>query len=258
MNKNKIIKYTEYENKIYMPNEIFQDLKVLHSKGSSHVAFTYSYYFLISWLYRYAKYWDYQIDVKMIKRMLGYNENNKKINYIIKKDGFLDEIGYTRTNSNFPVAYEYKDDLEFTMLSDLDKEVQAEIINQKGRNFKIKVPLKGIWRDSESERNRDWNGTFFQIDYTHEMRMDLFEFCMNDKQLGVNAFYLYGYLKYRCDKYDYYQVSMERLGEEIGMSRSTVYRYLNKLISNEIVQYEENGCVFIEGEYKKEANSYTV
>lgn len=255
---NKIIKYSEYENKIYIPNEIFNDLKVIHSKGSSHVAFTYSYYFLISWLYRYAKYGEKNIDVKLIKQMLGYNPDNKKINYIIKKDGVLDQIGYTKTDTDYPIAYTYNGELEFTMFSELDKEWQNEIIKQRGRNYKIKLPVKGIWRDSESKINGDWNGTFYQIDYTHEMTIELFNFCMNNVDLGTSGFYLYGYLKYRCDKFTQYQISMERLGDEIGMSRSSVYRYLNKLIECKLIQYEENSCVLIDGEYVKEANTYSI
>lgn len=255
----KLIPYNEYENKIYIPNEIFTDLRVLHGKGSSHVAFAYSYYFLISWLYRYAKYGEKVITVQLIKQMLGYSGNNKDVNYIIKKNGILDQIGYTRSDTDFPIAVEFiSNDVIFTMISELDLEIQNILMAQRGKNYKIKIPLKGLWRDTESEVTGEYNGAFYQIDYTHEMTMDIFYKCMSDKRLGVHGFYLYGYLKYRCDKFGKYQVSLDRLREEVGISKNTVEKYMNNLIKCNLIKCIENGCRKIDKNFVKEANTYTI
>lgn len=255
----KCLLVNEHQNKIYIPNEIFNDLRVLHDKGSSHVAFAYSYYYLISWLYRYAKYGELHIDVKIIKQVLGYSASTQEINYIIKKKGILDQIGYTHTDTDYPITWNWNNrDIDFTMLSDLDLEMKKVLMEQRGRNYKVKVPVKGLWRTVESEKDNCWDGTFYEVEYTHEMSFDIFAKCMEDKQLGVSAFYLYGYLKYRCDKFDKYQSSVERLGREIGMSKNTIDKYLTSLMSKGLIKYQENDCDKIEGEFRKQANTYLI
>lgn len=249
----------EFQNKLYIPNEIFNDFRLLHEKGSSHVAFAYTYYYLISWLYRYTKYAEIDIDVKIIKQLLGYSADNKKVNYLIKKNGFLDEIGYTMTDTDYPISWEFNNgDITFTMLSDMDDDVRKLLHEQKGKNYKVKIPAKGLWRMVESVKENIWDGTFYEIDYTHEMSFDVFSKCMKNDDLGVSGFYLYGYLKYRCDKFGEYNSSLERLAEGIGMSRSTVDKYLTNLCVSGLIKYKENECRVIEGKYKKRANSYSI
>lgn len=255
----KYLQVNEHQDKIYIPNEIFNDLRVLHDKGSSHVAFAYSYYYLISWLYRYAKYGELNIDVKMIKQVLGYNPENKKVNYLIKKNGFLDEIGYTYTDTDYPLSWDFNNgDINFMMLSDMDDEVKSLLIKQKGKNYKIKIPIKGLWRSVESEKENIWDGTFYEIEYTHEVSFDVFEKCMENEKLGVSGFYLYGYLKFRCDKFNEYAASIERIGSEVGMSKNTAEKYLTNLSISGLIRYKENDCVKVEGGYKKQANSYSI
>jgi hypothetical protein len=251
LNIKQLLHYNDHQNKLYIHNEIFEELKVLHNKGSSHVAFTYTYYYLISWLYRFTKYGELNIDVKMIKEILGYNATNKKLDYLIKKGGLLDEIGLTETITNYPLLWTFEDgDLEFTMLNDFDEDIRKLYQKQKGKNYKIKVPVKGLTRNGE-------NGTFYDIYYTHEMTFDLFAACM-ESDLGCSGFYLYGYLKYRCNKFGEYNSSIERLGEEIGMSKNTVDKYLGILCREGLISYKGNDCRLIDGEFNKKANTYTV
>lgn len=244
-----------------MPNEIFNDLKTIHDKGSSHVAFAYSFYYLISWLYRYAKYGELDIDVKMIKEVLGYNADNKKVNYLIKKNGLLDEIGYTYTDNDYPIAWDFNDgDILFTMLSDMDDEVKKIMIKQKGRNFKIKVPVKAIWRNKESEEENIWDGTFYDISYTHEMLFDVFVKCMENEDLGVTGFYLYGYLKYRCQWFDgKFNRSIENIANDLGMSRNTADKYLTNLTKYGLINYQENeNYMFYNEKIVREAHTYEI
>jgi hypothetical protein len=173
------------------------------------------------------------------------------LDYLIKKGGLLDEIGLTETITNYPLLWTFEDgDLEFTMLNDFDEDIRKLYQKQKGKNYKIKVPVKGLTRNGE-------NGTFYDIYYTHEMTFDLFAACM-ESDLGCSGFYLYGYLKYRCNKFGEYNSSIERLGEEIGMSKNTVDKYLGILCREGLISYKGNDCRLIDGEFNKKANTYTV
>ncbi|PLR99620.1 hypothetical protein [Bacillus sp. T33-2] len=256
----KLLQVNEYQNKIYIPNEIFNDLKPLYDKGSSHVAFVYSYYYLINWLYRYAKYGELNVDVGMIKQALGYSPDNKKINYLIKKNGWLDEIGYTYSDTDYPIAWEFNGgEIQFTMLSDMDDEIRKMLIRQKGKNYKIKVPVKGIWRTKESEAEGLEDGTFYEVGNTHEILFDVFVNCMENDNLGVCGFYLYGYLKYRCQWHSgKYNSSMDKISNEVGMSLNTVEKYLWRLKGAGLIEWEENICKRIDGKFVKKAHTYSV
>lgn len=231
----------DYKTRIYIHNEIFKELEVIYDKGSSHVAFAYSHYFLICWLYRYAKYSEWNVDVKWIKQMLGYNPTNKKIDYLIKKGGLLDQIGLTRISNDFPVSWSMQeDDLEFMMYSELDDVMKGYL-----KKCNIKVPIKAVER------------TFYDISNTHEMKFDLFIKCM-ESDLGCSGFYLCGYLKYKCDKFGEYCVSFERLAADIGMSKSTVQKYIGLLLDHSLISYKENACRLVDGQFNKLGNSYKV
>lgn len=254
-----LLQVNEHQDRVYMPSEIFNDLKPLHSKGSSHVAFAYNFYYLISWLYRYAKYGELNIDTGLIKQVLGYSPENKKVNYLIKKNGWLDEMGYTYSGTDYPIAWRFNNgDIQFDMLSELDVELRKMIQSSKGKNYKAKVPVKGIWRDEDSQVEGIENGTFYEIEYTHEIPFDVFVRCMENDELGVIGFYLYGYLKYRCDKFGEFNASMDKLANDTGMSRSTVNRYTGALMKEGLISYRENECKVIEGKFKKQANSYSI
>jgi predicted transcriptional regulator len=81
---------------------------------------------------------------------------------------------------------------------------------------------------------------------------------MENIELGCSGFYLYGYLKYRCDKFKEYNCSVDRLAEEVGMSRNTTDKYLSILCQEGLVSYKENKCEKIDGKYAKKANTYSV
>lgn len=253
-----LLEYNELESKLFIPNEIFSDFKSLGEKGSSHVAFAYSYYYLISWLYRYAKYGNKKIDVGMIKEILGYYSKNKKIDYLIKKDGVLDQLGYTFSDTDYPIGWNYDESLSFTMLSDLDDDSKKMLRIDRGRNYKIKVPVKGIWRDNESEKEGYENGTFYEIENTHMIPFEVFMECMEDEELGVIGFYLYGYLKYRCQWHGEYNSSVERIAEDVGMKFKATEKYLKLLHDRMMIQQIKNECVRYEDRYVQKAHTYKV
>lgn len=63
-------------------------------KSSPQKIFAYCYLGLISYLTINEKYKETNIKVQEIKRHLGYSELNKKVDYIIKKNGVLEQLGF--------------------------------------------------------------------------------------------------------------------------------------------------------------------
>jgi predicted transcriptional regulator len=144
------------------------------------------------------------------------------------------------------------------MISEMEDEVREIIRKSKGRNYKIKVPVKALWRNDESEIENVYDGTFYDISNTHEMKFDVFMECMHNKRLGVIGFYLYGYLKYKCDQHGEFNSSVERICEEVGMNKNTTDKYLNNLMSVELIQSKGNDCKVIDGKFVKKANTYVI
>lgn len=252
-----LINYNEHE-KIYMPNEIFSDL-MDNVKRSNTKATVYSYYYLVSWLYRYAKYGQETWDVSRIKETLGFSKTSTEINAVIKKGGLVDQLGYTVSSTDYPLAWEYKDsELDFMMLSDSDVDVKKMILDRTGRNFKVKVPVKGLWRTTESEEEGILDGTFYEIANTHHVPIGVFDMCMRNKRLGCTGFYLYGFMMYRCQWYSTFSCSIENIGKQCGMSKGTTEKYLHELKECKLIKVKENDCVSVDGKVRKEANTYMI
>lgn len=252
------LQYDELEYKVFMPNEIFVDLKFLHEKGSSHVAFTYSYYYLKCWLYRYAKYGLMNINTKAIKEILGYSPIYKEIDYIIKKNGILDKLNYTLSDNDYPISWtlDNLNNLEFTMFSELDKDMIKEVRDRIGKNFKYKIPVKGLWRTEESKNESIEDGTFFDISNTHMVSFEIFTYCMENKDLGCIGFYLYSYLKYRIQWFEEFTSSIERISNDTGIKQTSTETYIHRLLLHRLIDHKVNECTKVDGEYKRIANTY--
>lgn len=268
-----------------MPNEIFDDFPSLIEGGSSKIAFAYSFYYLITYLYRFAKYGGMngckgKYDIGTLKEILQYSRDNNRIQPIIKEGGVLDEMGYTKSSYDYPVEYRsfdefgHKlDDPEIIMWSDFINMYQDEValddqnrehmikslavkeaMGQQYREYKIKVPLKAFDRDEDKAGIQV--GTFYQTDFTTTIPVSAFLKCMADETLGTTAFYIYSFLKYQSERYQgHYDASRKRLIDESGISKSTVDQTLKTL--------EELKMIVVErGEWKngqvKMANSYRV
>lgn len=227
----------KYENvNIFMPNEIFQDLTCIDK--STHRAFAYAYYYYTCYLYRYALFNqsdDSKITQKDIKQKLGYNPNEKRIDYIIKKGGVLDTIGYTQTTTDYPLMYvwdEGNEEPQFITINEYKSDLKANdsdvLIND--RNYKIKFPVKAFFRTPEDNQNGNLNGTFYQIQNTHRIPYAVFEELMTCKELECAGFYFYAYLKMKCDAFQgNYKRSLYYIGEELGFSKATTNKYLKAL-----------------------------
>lgn len=249
MERFKLVEYNDKEQYIYMPNEIFDDIQ--NNLPTTHAAFAYSYYFLISYLYRYAKYSSHKFTQPELKQFLRYSLTNTKIDFIIKRGGVLDAIGYTTTTNDYPVTWTLHDrELSFTYLSDLKK---SGIYSENDKNYRIKLPIKAFYRQKEAENIGYNNGTFFEIDNTHRLSIRSFINAMENTEVGTMGFYIYAFLKERSDKFkDGVYVSNQQITEKLNLSPATVSKYIKILEENRYISVKRSH--FMSGS----ANKYIV
>lgn len=239
--------------KIFIPNEIFKDLKENIIKPTVHVAFAYCYYYLISYLYRYCKYLNDKNELlsqQDIKEILGYAQDYKVVDYLIKKGGVLDGIGYTESTGVYPIHWILNDEKElddFYTSQDL-KESNAARTTINNRNYKIKYPLKAFHRYKVDFQSGVRNGTFFRVENTHMIQPFVFMKAMEHKEIGCIGFYLYGYLKRKSESFgnERYDVTWPRLINETGLSSATLDRYIKRL--------EKKGFIYVTRHTKYRAN----
>jgi hypothetical protein len=249
---------------IYMPNEIFSDLQN-SIKSSKHIAFAYAYYYYVCYLYRYCHYIDdngKMITQPAIKEFLGYAATYKPIDFLIKKDGKLDEIGYTETTTNYPLLWKFEaetGELSFESIADLkelDKSFSA-FLNK--RNFKVKLPVKAFYRYKKDQERQGWfTGTFYNVQYTHSIEYSTFNAIISNKKLGTMGLYLYGYLKHKCSAFPAgYQASANVLRTKLKIGgTASVFKYINALDECNFIEVERKSFSF--DSIDKEANTYKI
>jgi len=254
----KLLNYDPRESDIYMPNEIFCDLQGMKFKNAKHVCFAYSYIYFTTWLYRYAKYWDTGIDTAGIKEVLGYKAKNDTLNYIIKKNGLLEQQGYLETTGNYPVTWQLNsgDDLTFSFLSEMSEQEKRTTSHRP--NYKIKKPVKHFWRSSKEEKKDEFDGVFYDISNTHLISFDVFLYAMSNNAIGVTGFYLYSYLKHMNDKHpNGYDISFVSLQSETGITGGSLERCLDGLRSFGMLECDVQDYVINDPSGKK-ANTYRI
>ena len=234
--------YHEDDSKIFLPNEIFDDLKdnidITKSKrGSEHIAYAYSYVYLITYLYRYARYEKHLYKEGELKEILQTPQKNNHKSYITMEGGILDQLKYIEKENDYPIMVYYKEfGIEgilsgikygdkvspmFHMNSDLIEtfcEENGECILPSNiaetvlkKNHKINCPFRAFqaptrYVDSKGKRIKekiptqfDENGYFFDIENTHMIPVEVFMFCMSKGDLGTLGFYIYSFLKHKND-----------------------------------------------------------
>lgn len=256
--------FNKKEDILFVPNEIYEDIQKSNIKNI-HIPFAFSYYYLISWLYRYAKYSSITLDNKDIKEILGYSRTFPEVDYIIKKNGMLDQIGYTETTKNYPIVWELNDDeLEFTYLNNLEEDMQKIIKGTRSRKYTIKLPIKAFHRymnDVEMKQEYDsgyTDGTFFEVDNTHMIPFEVFVYCMENKNIGRTGFYLWSFLQSKCQLYGGFDITVDDLSAKTSLPRSTLCSYLDKLKSYRMIDFQHNQdffCLSLNDSEKK-ANTY--
>ncbi|MFY0802150.1 hypothetical protein [Peribacillus frigoritolerans] len=252
------LQFYKNESDVYIPNEIFEDLKDNMKKGS-HIPVAYSYYYVVNWLYRHCKYGNIDIDINKIKEILGYNKGTRTVDYIFKKDGLLDTMNYTETTKDFPISWGLDDrnNLEFDMLSDQKEEDKLEFTKQMSRKYTIKCPIRALTRNPDD--NDDLDGTFHQRDNTHLIPFEVFMYCMSNEKIGCTGFYLYSFIKMKNQHFNgKYDCPMEQLAEHIGIPSSTMKPFLSTLRKHNLVEGIHNMEYFCFASHDdiRKANSY--
>lgn len=225
---------------IAMPNEIFLDIKeqlerkVL--KSPHHQEFLYSYYWLIAYFWRYSIYSEFNVNQASIKRLLGYNPNEKRINYIIKKGGVLDAMFYTETVKDFPISWTQrkKEEPSFSMLHELRKEDRKLLTKHMSSNYTVKKPIKHV-----GDRYND--GLFWNSSSTHMMSGEHFKSCMENTRLGCSGFYLLGILMFIKDKSraNEFLCSNKTLHIYTGWGEKKIRRLTTELAEIELIAKEQ-------------------
>jgi len=253
-----LIKYNdEYESKLALPNELFKWIKTMVSQGKlkpAHCGFVWSYIYFMTYLFRYAKWYYIQPTTSEIKSILGYTPTNKTLDYIIKQNGLLEQEDILTTIDDF-VAYVEREDgeLVFGYVSELYNSVLEFRKERKiGNRVKCKYPVFGF--------EEEYGATFYNSEYTTMIDFNVFARCMSDKELGVNTFYIYSWLKHMNDINDDYKTTRKILSGQLNMSEGTLHKYLDVMRSYRIVDVIYNMDYFSKGwkEDEREASSYSI
>lgn len=281
------VSYNEKEQNLYIPNEIFEDFQNDERIKKANIPFAFSYYYLVNYLYRFCKYGEkteskHFYTNNELKEMLGMAASNKKVDYLIKKNGVLEEMQYLETTKFIPTSWSYG---ESVMYKSIDHELKFDYIyNQKDyfiewkdylaplpKKYTIKRPVKAFERKPEGELydmldeegyfNYDlFDGTYFIVDNTTHIPFEVFAFCMEREELGCRGFYLYCYLKQKSDYFggDGYDVPYAQLEYETKIPHGTFNKVMKALKQHrmiDVLHNQEYFCLGLKQEDRK-ANTY--
>ncbi|MFM9533732.1 replication/maintenance protein RepL [Lysinibacillus sp. IITD104] len=243
----------QYNLSVAMPTELFKQLLQMKEDGelkSVHIGFTYSYIYLQTYMYRYSTYSTYVPNGKEIKELLTYTPSNKAVDYIIKKNGLLEQKDILTTTNNFPVINEMEDDdfgnrvPKITTIYEFCNECQHETVDEWRKQMKItratkcKYPVFGFEREYDDGYVE---GTFFDISDTTLIDMNTFLFCMSTDDIGVNGFYVYAYLLDKSNKFNNdFKATHKRIAKETGLSEKTIQRVMDALRSHNLITTVHN------------------
>ena len=267
----KDLTFTKEKNNCFMSNEYFRiirDLVESDNLKSVHAGFAYSYMYLQTYMYRYATYNNYVPSVAQIKELFNYNPKKQVLDYIIKKDGLLDDVGLTTTEGfekkevNFPILVEMKDkEPVFTLAHELD--VEGEFLNQWKKKVKVtnrstlKKPVLAFHSNVE---DKDFMGTFFHAEDFTNVPFEVLAFCLSHDNLGADAFYVYSYIKHKNDIHDDYTATHKVIARELGLKERKTYDIMVALREHNLVSLYYNMEFFSVAIAKEErkASSLTV
>jgi hypothetical protein len=229
MNKKDSYKWLDVEGatiNIQMPNEIFDDFRKCDKfKSWKHRAFSYCYYYLINYIYRNAL---YGVNTEEYGRdaTVGFlTSRTDPFSYIIKRNGLLDNLGYTESTKDIPVIFYMDNDiLEFEFY---DYSILPTGARELNRNFWIKKPVLSFHRMDDEFLD----GTYYDFQSTHLVGVKDFVAITQDESLGYVGLYLYAYLKMMCVRYKEkgFLISNKTLGRFLDCNERTVIRYTKKL-----------------------------
>jgi hypothetical protein len=269
--------YKGRENYLLMPNEVIEMLvkdEELNRTNAPHVAVAYTYVFLITWLYRYAKYGSVELEnttQKAILKIMSISETNKEYSYIFKKGGVLDRLGVTATHSfaKAPVRW-FPDEVgdygfpQFMFFEEWDDEIKNILTggaSLKRRQVKEPQLATGYRNPLNKEDEVDgYNGTFYDNgkEYTHMVGMAAFIKCVTTEDLGINAFYMLSFLRSRYGKNTHVSISLDTISAESGMKPSTRDKALKMLKAYHMLFCLPSNFCLERGEHKTESSTYSL
>lgn len=272
------LNFSDKQENIFLPNEIFEELKQI--KNIQHRAFAYSYIYLVTWLWRYSKYGDLeysQLSQKKIKEILG-RKSDERINYLIKKGGVLEQMKWIESVKDFPISNQWEGEKYY--IESLDKEIWdinvelAFVSEMKGEDvwkyvkpparFTVKMPVRAYTRhpmDSELIEDYDkgyCDGTFEFIENTHSVPFQVFLYSMTNRYVGTKGFYIYSYLYLKNNLFrEGYDVTVPNLASQLKIAQSTLQEWLNVLRQYCMVEARHNQTHFVVGMRKEERKAST-
>lgn len=169
-----------------------------------------------------------------------------------------------KSGGEFKISHFRMESYYKTEIDDDGNEVKVSHTYSNSKNRKINFPIKGFFRDDEScdyeGEYEERTGTFWQIQNTHMIDIDVFVFCMADAELGVKGFYLYSYLLYMCDKhYNSFDCSIGRFVTLTGLGERTVRDQLVRLEKRNMITNDHKPyCLDKKSWQTPKANTYEV
>ncbi|RDY70387.1 hypothetical protein DXT76_13120 [Halobacillus trueperi] len=239
----------KYEKNIVIPNEdLLELLDAIHmdAKGfrSYYTAYAFSYYYLATYLYRYAVYGksDFNFSEANLKKMLTISPSNKGkngISFISKRNGLLDKIGFLKKESDYPIGVRFFDKAwttekgihSFAYLSEINENMPEHLkLNTKNSRVNRPIHLVDIRNYESQYSNGLGEPTYLDPDNTTMISIDIFIYCMTNKELGIEAFHMYSYLKYYTEYYGgKWNCPLEDFPTKFGMKRDTIKKKLKAL-----------------------------
>lgn len=260
----------EHERYVALPNNLFDKLLALVEKKelkSQHVGYAFSYLYLQTYMFRYTKYDKFIPTAGEIKEILGYSQTNKTLDYITKRNGLLDEHKITETSNDFVLVSEFESDiLTFTYASNLGGIEWYRKHYNVGLSQTYKIPIFGFHTNPDDYEDfiEPHDGTFYEFnDDTSDsytlIDFEVFAYMMANKELGVNAFYLYCYLLHKNNTlFESYDASTKRLSDETGLSSKTVQRYRDNMRAFNVmtlVHQMDHFVIGLNNKYERKASS---
>ncbi len=269
----------ESKHRIYIPNEVFNDLVnckdfKTRKANATHIAFAFSYLYLASYMYRYARFTYYDkesgenfIDdavMYMICNTSPHSRGKDGKSYITKKQGILSELGYLRKESDYPINIDYyTDDYGITDYNFVDWHMYSSQNKLTGifnapKARKINFPVRGIYGDEQSERENEVTGYFYQFENTTKLDINTFIFCMKHSDIGVVGFYLYSFFKCMNGYFrGEYNSPIEQLVADTGIKSTKLSEVIVTLEAHNMIINSHNTFVpYLTQDKRIPANGY--
>lgn len=225
------------DNNIDLPNEIFIEFTP-HFNTIKKFSFAYCYYTYLNFLYKYCWYLKDNNTILTqaeIKLFLGYSPTNKTVDKIVKDGGLLEQIGYVKTITDYPVTPRYDEETGFVegflMASDIREMIhRKELVPYRG--VRVKMPTTLLERSKvilDNEVGRNFDGTLYKVENTFNIPYEVFESIIKNPKLGCNGFLVYSILKSLCKNKKQLDISQNELSSIYKINKDTIQRYLLSL-----------------------------